>query len=200
MKKFVLLPVVIPGLLALVTTAHAAGIGLYGAGGTPMINWKYNRTDFGSTTDHCYGGGLVVDSAVAKDTLFNYRFTAGYERYGSDNRFLFTEPGSKTAHKFDMCHSFGFGLVRTEAMRFWVGPQIGAHYIHSSDFPHDRYAIIPYYYLPGTGLVYSVGGLLPAPHTKKASAIGVDVLLALGVNFNIGELVTLFAEIGRAHV
>ena len=78
------------------SSAWAAGIGFYGTGGVGTQRWtgsgRYGMSYVGwstldsTTTDKptgrttCYGGGFVYDTAVASNTLLNYRLKAGYER------------------------------------------------------------------------------------------------------------------------
>jgi hypothetical protein len=202
MKNFIYLLLLFVSIITVNNTAYAVGLGIYGSGGTSLSNWKYddNKYNCGNTTDYFYGGGFIVDSAVAKNQLLNYRFSMGYEQYGSHDPSIHeTESSNRTAHKFDMSHTFGFGLVKSAAIRFWIGPQIGAHCLYSLNFPHDRYSIIPPYYIYSM-LSSNTGSLLPVSHTKKLLAVGIDALLAIGININIGDYTTLFAEVGFGYM
>ncbi|HOT44100.1 MAG TPA: hypothetical protein PLM53_08630 [Spirochaetota bacterium] len=168
MKKVLMFIVMCAISMVIAQSAQAAGIGVYGTGGVAMMNWQYNGTKVGSSTDYFYGGGLAVDSNVARNELFGYRFTAGYEQY------VLTDPGSDAKsdpiHRFSMTHTFGFGVARTEMVRFWIGPKIGLHYLYK----HDN------------GYSYD--------------AIGADALLALGLNVNAGKVFTFFFDIGVGYM
>ena len=131
MKKVLFLACLFAICFCIAQSAHAAGIGVYGTGGVAMMNWQYDGTKGGSSTDYFYGGGLVVDSNVARNELFGYRFTAGYEQY------VLSDPNSDATsdpiHRFSMTHTFGFGVARAEMVRFWVGPKLGLHYLYRRD-------------------------------------------------------------------
>ena len=61
-----------------------------------------------------------LDSAVAKDKLFNYRMNLGYEhvpRGSTDSTFAMFNGGS-----FE--NIFGFGVYRSKLMRVWLGPSL----------------------------------------------------------------------------
>jgi hypothetical protein len=167
MKKTLVFLCLLAVVIGFARSAQAAGIGVYGTGGVALSTLRYHGMS-ASSTDYFYGGGIVIDSNVAKDQLFGYRFTAGYEQY------VFTDPNSDYSsspiHRFSMSHTFGFGMARTEMVRFWVGPRIGLHYLYKHDSGY------------------------------KYDAIGADALLALGVNVNAGDTFTFFFDIGFGYM
>jgi len=61
--------------------------------------------------------GFVLDTNVAKNKLFNYRFTIKDEENSS-------EVGSIKYEGIAMTHDFGFGIIRAPHFRLWVGPRI----------------------------------------------------------------------------
>ncbi|HEY6000653.1 MAG TPA: hypothetical protein VI078_15305 [bacterium] len=65
-----------------------------------------------------------------------------------------------------MTNTFGFGVVRTAPFRLWIGPQISLAYGYDSDFNGDF------------------------------QDFGIGIGPALGVNFNLGPVVTLGLEAG----
>lgn len=74
--------------------------------------------------DH-FGAGFVFDTAVAADTLFNYRASIGYQHVDQD----FDDVGNLSGGSFDgngisLDNAFGFGVVRNERIRLWIGPAI----------------------------------------------------------------------------
>ncbi len=171
-----------------VTSAWAAGIGAYGTGGAAFSTWYYDGQKVGNSTDYFYGGGLIVDSNAARNTLFNYRFTAGYEQYVvSDPDSNYT---SDPIHRVGMTHTFGFGIARSQAVRFWIGPRIGLHYL----FLNKTFTTWDL----DVGLGYFT--LLPRKTKIDFDILGLDIMLALGLNFNIGQYVTLFLDLGIGYV
>lgn len=152
--------------VSVTSRAMAGGFGFYGTGGVNLSTWKYKGASANST-DYFYGGGIVIDSVVAKNKLFGYRFAADYQQY------VLTGPGassSKPAHRFGLSHTFGYGVARNENIRFWLGPQFGFHYA----------------YLRGSGY--------------KLDVLGVDVLLAMGLNVHIGDAAAVFFELGFGYM
>ncbi len=163
--------------------AFAAGLGVYGSFDLGQAHF----TDKGPnilTGDYFYKTylvrqersdfGLVVDSTVAKDSLFNYRLNlgAGFGQVGvrKTRRDLVDLTISKSSYvfkivDFQMLHSFGFGIVRTPVFRLWLGPQFGLGY---ADHKYGE-------------VYFKLGPIL-------------------GFNFNIGEVVTIIFDLGfRLH-
>jgi hypothetical protein len=193
--------VLVFGVFISTKAAYSTGIGLYITGGGSISNWKYEKKNYGSTTNYYYGGGLIVDTAAAKNTLFNYRVSFGYERYGSDNTSLFqTETSKRYAHKFDLSQTFGFRIYQAKAIRLWAGPEIGLNCLYSNNFQHIQYSILAPYPIGDTGWATGYGEIFLTSPTKKMLAIGFEALLALGINFNIGELTTLFTHVGFGYM
>ncbi len=141
-----------------VKSAMAIGIGAYvdgaynkfsvsGEGGTADID------DFGFI-----GAGFVLDTCVAKNQLFNYRLGLGYQKDVKYPKF--------GTHKISMNNYFGFGVVRMQSFRWWLGPQLGLrYYILDSD-------------------------------DSSMSEVGGNAGLATGFNFNIGTVFTIGLELG----
>lgn len=127
MKKFgavtVLSMLLVGGIYS--TQAMAIGKGFYLQLGSGSSSWDLEDSygfqwSFDADTDHA-GVGFVLDTAPAEDRLFNYRFQIGYEQ--------FVRKESSTSYKMDMDslvidQDFGFGIVRNERIRFWIGPQL----------------------------------------------------------------------------
>ena len=168
-------------------SARAAGIGFYGTGGVNLSTWKYKGTS-ANTTDYYYGGGMAIDSVVARDQVFGYRFTAGYEQY------ILKDPETgatgKPLNRFSMSHTFGFGVARAQNVRFWIGPQLGMHYMYK------RATVTVYQLVPLGGRIT----IQPMDVRIKIDDIGVDALLGLGLNINMGDVMTLFFDIGFGYM
>lgn len=93
------------------SSVFALGIGFFGNGGGGYAWWG----GYGSSHYHG-GGGFIMDTNLAYDRVFNYRLEFGV------NYMDISTPGN-TVLVF-MNHYFGFGIVRSKVVRFWLGPVI----------------------------------------------------------------------------
>ncbi len=185
---------IISGICALLVfvsiAGHAAGIGIYGTGGIARSSWTGSGARAVNSNDYFYGGGLVIDTAVAKDSPLNYRFRAGYNRFF---RWMLNFGLSIPINDVNMYHTIGFGVLRTKTIRFWIGPQVGFHYLfadQSRTHYQVEFQLIPTY---TPYLVY------PVKTRTVFRYVEFDLLLAMGVNVNLGDLVTLFLEVGAGY-
>jgi hypothetical protein len=137
MKNFLVLCVCFATALVLGTSdAHAAGFGIYGSvGGDESATWSndYSSTSSKIKTAH-QGVGFVFDTAVARDSFFNYQLNLGYDEFtnkfaGSGNE---VELGGLM-----ISNSFGFGIVRTAGFRLWMGPEIRLAWPRGNDSLDD---------------------------------------------------------------
>lgn len=107
------------------TQAAAIGKGFYVQTGTGSESWTVDyditpQQTYDSDTTHT-GIGFVLDTATARDRLFNYRFQVGYEKYEDKPN----NSGNKLKmNSLVIDQDFGFGLVRNHSIRFWLGPEI----------------------------------------------------------------------------
>ncbi len=160
------------------------GIGPFGSAGVGMQSW--NGT---FVMPWNAGGGIMFDTALARDTLLNYRttvsFAQNYDYRYSKRPSLYTLPvsaGGYTARIYqtvyykskemvkpfsiDLASAIGFGVVRTPIVRFWLGPE---------------------YFLK-----------LVTTGSKRYLGLSAGLGLVLGLNINLGSLVTLaFSGSGR---
>jgi hypothetical protein len=162
--------------------SHALSIGMYGTGGIARQTWsKKNANVFNG------GAGFMLDTAVANDTLFNYRFSIGLEQ-NFDFRhvkkpvpcsvFIGTINDGTTDHDvyvteniyyrskesirpltISVAHAFGFGVFRNNLLRVWLGPEIA--------------------------LSFMTGG------ARRLIGGHVSGGLILGLNINLSELISL---------
>ena len=184
MKKLnLIVPVCALAFMMYALPAMSMGYGLYFFGSGGNTTW---RGDMGYGVNSVNGGfGFVMDTAVAKDRLFNFRLNVGAD-------ILNSAYSRVDVYKFDVLCSFGFGLIRTETIRFWMGPQVGMRINHDSGNVLQR-----------KGIFYEVNifGMFPSNARYDASTGGIIGGLVMGVNFNIGELLTLALDFGgRANV
>jgi hypothetical protein len=103
----------------LATSAQAVGLGVYleylPAGGyleDPPVEYDYDTNKVGV--------GFVLDTNVAKDQIFNYRFNLGYQHSKREYDFGFKEKYNGVT----MNHAFGFALYTNPSLRLWAGPAI----------------------------------------------------------------------------
>jgi len=106
--------------------ASAAGFGVYGSLGSGSADWTVDDwmsvpTTFKTDSEH-EGAGFVLDTAVAKDSFFNYQLNLGYDKFTNKK----TTDGAKVTDLAGLMisNSFGFGIVRTSGFRLWMGPEI----------------------------------------------------------------------------
>jgi len=100
------------------SNAEALGLGLYGTYGSGSETWEYRDISGKFNYDSSSKGfGLVLDSNVAQNNIFNYQLNIGYTQKEGQSDLPALTGGS-------MSHDFGFGLVRTKDLRLWVGPEI----------------------------------------------------------------------------
>jgi hypothetical protein len=100
-----------------VPSSYALGLGV--SIGTGAEDWNNDRkhTDDREISNY----GFVLDTAVAKDRLFNYRFSLQFDKNHAKDRGLDMEGLATT-------HDFAFGVVRNQNVRLWLGPQLRVAY------------------------------------------------------------------------
>jgi hypothetical protein len=117
---------VVMGLALLAPSgALAFGLGAYVEGAAGSVDWTFEDEfgrDFDVDGDEKRGTfGFVLDTAVAKDTLFNYRLSVGFSRFDAD----FDDVGETLELSgLVVDNTFGFGVYRSESLRLWLGPQV----------------------------------------------------------------------------
>ncbi|MFC1888480.1 hypothetical protein ACFL4G_01865 [Thermodesulfobacteriota bacterium] len=93
------------------------------------INWDHWDSLWGNNQWHDvdvdnnkFVIGFLLDSCVARNSLFNYRLNLGVTivDYEPDVRGAESINGAG----FDMKHTFGFGFVRFNRVRVWAGPAL----------------------------------------------------------------------------
>jgi hypothetical protein len=116
-------------MLLVAGSAHAMGFGAYFDYGRGWGSFDSVCGTSGCITNSSgrpwdrdqYGVGFLLDTNASKDTLFNYRLNVGYQRTNEVDR-----PTGQQLNLNGLMirNTFGFGLVRTERMRFFLGPVI----------------------------------------------------------------------------
>jgi hypothetical protein len=114
--------------------ASAIGIGAYGqyksastimwVDYTDPININGDWEETPKSKRSLSGFGLLLDTAVSTDSIFNYRLQIGMGSVTlSVNGVNYNEDIS--LKEYHMYHSFGFGILRNDLVRLWLGPQVG---------------------------------------------------------------------------
>lgn len=83
------------------------------------------------------GYGLVLDTAVAKDSVVNLRLNVGYYNWQEEdqNERIIDLDG------FQGVFDLGFGIVRNQYLRFWVGAELSAAYGDGSVEGFDAFEV-----------------------------------------------------------
>jgi len=168
MKRFCLVQILVVLLVIGFMGSESMGIGLggYFETGSGSGNWTRENengveTEF-ETDDNGSGFGFVLDTAVAKNRVFNYRLELGYERKNYED-----EAGAiLEMDNFVVVNDFGFGVVRTPKLRFWLGPELKIA-SGSGNVDTDEDEVVDY------------------------DLVNVGIGPVVGLNFHIGKLVTL---------
>jgi hypothetical protein len=113
-RKTILHSVATLFLTTLAYQSHAVGLGF--SIGTGSEKWEQDRVHVGDRDIR--NMGFIVDTAVARDKLFNYRFTFLKEENNA------TDAGRLDMDGYAMTHDFGFGVIRSKQIRLWLGPQL----------------------------------------------------------------------------
>lgn len=160
MKRLLMLQLLAFSLACIlgISSASALGIGAYynqGWGDGEIENddsydydWDWDDDyydddyDFEFDTENDYKTrviGLMLDTNVARDSLFNYRLNIALDEVD-----IKLENGLKDkADGYVMDHTFGFGVLRNQNVRLWIGPQINLSYYDEDDFERFGLGIGP---------------------------------------------------------
>lgn len=185
-KRFYLLLALIMITGFSVSNADASGFGMYGSLGSGSADWHvdgwtdveaqppgslgYPASDFKTDSEH-KGGGFVFDTAVAKDKLFNYQLTVGYDAFKNKDRADGTTLSNLRG--WVVSNAFGFGIVRTSGFRLWLGPEVRLSW-QTGD---NRDQVFPQF-------------------GKNYDLFGAGIGPALGMNFNFPGNFTIAVKAG----
>ena len=174
MKKLIFLTLIIVPFVASHGSAFAAGLGFFSTAeigtGEFEIEDSFGNELYDDDGDTArLGIGFVFDTAVARDKLFNYRLNVSVVRLDIELDDVFNSEAELAGVAFD--NTFGFGVLRTEKVRLWVGPRIrlGFYGGDADSFSGNDDDV--------TAVDFGVGG-------------------ALGANFHVGPAVSLGFETG----
>jgi hypothetical protein len=170
---------------------HALGLGLYfTAGGGPAeltedwdVDSDWERYDTEGDKRY-FGGGFVLDTAVAKNRVFNYRLNVGLEgaRYEADKIINEITDDNLTdliddyqidTSRLVFDNTFGFGVFRNRYVRIWLGPQLRFGYLWGDGdykISGDTRRVDVWGGIAGIG---AMGGI--NIHTGDAVSLGIDL-------------------------
>jgi hypothetical protein len=202
LKRASLILALIVGLFFCSESLYALGIGFYGDFNSGLTVGKYLNSHWAP------GGGLIIDSNVSQDKIFNYRLELGYDWFN-----VSWFPGSSADYYFDSCsklssnHYFGIGIIRTKDIRFWVGPNIEISGLfgqgHNGIFGGLGFAMGTNFHISDTfsfSMVISlraVGGMIYGSYLKTSSSSGLTGLLAsFGLSQSSGNVETINENLG----
>lgn len=107
------------------SSAEAGGVGFFYSAGDKTSDWTADWTTTGarlsSKMEHT-DFGIVFDTNLAKDRLFNYRVAFG--KAEADIKPFFDTGAPMEIEGFVMTHDFGFGGRIASFLRLWVGPEL----------------------------------------------------------------------------
>ncbi len=196
MKRALVLILAVFAFIGFSVPVMAIGVGGSFSAGVAKVYW-INSSSNGEGSGSAYGGSFIFDTAVAQNTLFNYRANLAIQAVqGDTNDNENSDIKNETeGMRYSLWNSFGFGVVRTKSVRFWLGPTLGIHYV-DADTTTSRPDFMPFLY----GASYI---LLPTESKVKKSdnGFGASLGFVLGLNINMGSVFTLGLDGGvRAFV
>jgi len=137
MKKFKLLITLVP-TLGMIWTGNCFAFGMGVSSGSMEETWTDTGFGGGSSMREVTSIGLVLDSNVAANKLFNYRFRIFTEENVSSS-------GNSSYSGTSMTHDFGFALVRTKPVRLWLGPRFKYTFLsndNASEATTNRFGLL----------------------------------------------------------
>ncbi len=127
---------------------------------------------------NCLGGtDLVVDTAVAKNQLFNYRLSL--ECYNTtERRDYLIYNYTCSLNRLVLANTFGFGFIRTRYIRVWAGPQFTISY----EFRNRNNSILDSVMYNKIGSVLGINF-----HTGEDTTLAFEVGFRAGLGFNLNK-------------
>jgi len=163
-------------LFLLPLSLNAIGLGLYiplnfAERSTSNYSTKYSSTyipDYSLNTryEESSGIGFVFDTNVQQKRLFNYRLGIEIlDKEIQDRNSVACQYGCNGT-RLNVTHTFGFGIIRNEKIRLWVGPRINI-------------AATKYY----------------GNHRYSSFELEAGLAQAIGINYNINKNFSLSADL-----
>ncbi len=163
-------------LLTMPMAASAAGIGIY----APINIVEREKENYSTADTFEYkpaaGFGLVYDTNVGENKIYNNRLSFEYHRVELDSingQSINNGAYTYTKTKYNIINTFSFALFRNERLRSWIGPRLN---------------------------VQSQSMVSSADSTYSRNDIGIGIAAATGVNVNLGNTVALAFDIDYHYV
>ncbi len=175
MKRFILIQFIIllTGCFLIHTDVKAIGLGFYAdlpvheGSGDNLAKNDYERFSY-DTDDENNSLGFVLDTALASNSLFNYRLNLGY----GDWKWKTKAGGRLKLDAYTVDNTFGFSMFRNKHVRLWIGPQLrfcvleGKYIDRFGDQDADwKYSYVGFGFAPVIGLNYNPGDFFTASIT-----------------------------------
>jgi len=113
-------------ILSAVKSASAIGVGLNikdTGNSMPASHMTLFSSPLAFLLQHLVGTDLTLDTAVAKNRLFNYRLSVDCENIDPGANYILLT-NAYSINRFTCSNTFGFGFFRSNIIRLWVGPQV----------------------------------------------------------------------------
>lgn len=137
MKKLNVLVAVAFLLICSAPDAMATGFGFYGTLGKGTLRledgwWSSDSSSNSKEDTEIIGTGMVFDTTVARNSVFNYRLNLGYEKLKID-----FDQTSETDRLENVVidQDFGFAVYKSDSARIWFGPE------QRIFFSHDEFGL-----------------------------------------------------------
>ncbi len=163
--------------------------GAWAAGLGPHVGYSYVSSE-NTTIQHGYVGFTYDSAPFRTDTIFNYRCDLGLDiaKWKADdigysyNYFYFPDIEMEDQTFWGLNHksTFGLAIVRTENVRFWIGPSLRFYMLFNSDAWASQYSFDPY----NTGNDDS--GMLLAGGGGVETGVNIRISDGFGLSFSGG--------------
>ncbi|MCP4134109.1 MAG: hypothetical protein GY754_24265 [bacterium] len=151
--------------------AEAHGVGFFGGSGIGALTLNKDQAGIKDPISVYFEGGIIYDSNIATNRIFNYRFNLsfGYEDIQTDKN---------SGRRIFIDNTFGFGIIRNESIRLWLGPQVC----------FGRYT--------GTRTSEEESSGYFSSSKNKYGFLIFEFGLAIGINIHISESISLSFDTG----
>lgn len=171
-------------LLMCAANAHAFGVGPYieyDAGSGSFSEDEDRLAMDGDAADmEVNGFGIMMDTNLSTPMFFNYRLSMGYNSMDL--------PSGNDGWRVSMDHEFGFGMLQTEGLRVWFGPQLHLSY--------GRWEVARFNDAGGYEEYASYLDEYYGDTTDDVKVFGVGVGAVLGANLNLPSVGSFCSELG----
>jgi hypothetical protein len=125
------------------------------------------------------GTSILLDTAVAKNRVFNYRMNLDCDTYTAHRDLLYKNV-QYNVNRFIWSNTFGFALWRSRLVRLWAGPQVALSYEFSNK---DRRVL-------GTYIYNRAGGVIGVNiHTGESTTMSFEIGFRAGFGYDLNKSV-----------